>query len=248
MDTETEHAPLEPKPKRKYKPRRVCTDPDLKYLYKPKPGPKPGKSKRKRYEPERTDAEKRQFSRRSRKMRKVVETNPAVREVWSRHIVEISKTNPAKLSRYGIPDGMNREQADAAWAVARAQAEKVFTQMVDDGIIADVSPEDFERVLIQRGDELVQILVPKTDAGKASVAFKELMVVAWSDHAADKSCKRNQHRAQVHQVAARARRSKSVRRKTCSGCWPLPRTLIKKMATTHHAICDLRLRFTQTFL
>jgi hypothetical protein len=180
MDTTTEQAPLEPKPKRKYKPRVACADPSLKYKYKPKPGPKPGKStKRKRYAPERTDAEKRRFSRRSHALRRAVEANPALREVWSRAVVAGNKANPARVSRYGIPDGMNREQAEAAWAVARARAEKVFTDMVDQGIVAGVTPEDFERVALQKEDGQVTIvLVPKTDEAKASVALKEAMVMA----------------------------------------------------------------------
>jgi hypothetical protein len=180
MDTTEEQAPLEPKPKRKYKPRPICADPNLKYRYKPKPGPKPRNSTgRKRYKPVRTDVEQRKFSRRSFSEKKKLAANPALKEKWARHLVKENKANPARLSRLGIPDGMNRAQAEAAWAVARAQAEKVFTQMVDEGIVAGVVPEDFERVTLQKADgQTVVILVPKTDEGKASVALKEAMVMA----------------------------------------------------------------------
>jgi hypothetical protein len=169
MDTTEEQAPLEPKPKRKYKPRPICADPNLKYRYKPKPGPKPRNSTgRKRYKPVRTDVEQRKFSRRSFSEKKKLAANPALKEKWARHLVKENKANPARLSRLGIPDGMNRAQAEAAWAVARAQAEKVFTQMVDEGIVAGVVPEDFERVTLQKADgQTVVILVPKTDEGEA---------------------------------------------------------------------------------
>lgn len=170
-----------PKPKRKYTPRRICTDPELKYRYKPKPGPRPGvnprrKTKRKVYKPERTDAEQRRFSRRSAHEKKKAKPEQAAH---LRAYAQLQKVNPAKYSRLGVPDGMNREQAEAAWADARTRAEEMFKQMVDKGIVADVSPEDFERVLLKLEDGSEQIvLVPKTDDAKASVALKEAMVMA----------------------------------------------------------------------
>jgi hypothetical protein len=181
MDQEDMDAPAEQqaplKPKRKYKPRAICTDPDLKYRYKPKPGPKPGRGKRKRYKPERTDAEQRLFSRNSARSKKAAK-NVVVPASAADHLVHILRTEPSRVSRYGIPDGMNRAQATVAWAKARAQAEKVFTTMVDQGIIADVAPEDFERVIVQTEGKEHEVLVPKTDEAKASVALKEAMVMA----------------------------------------------------------------------
>lgn len=162
-----------PKPKRKYKPRAICTDPELKYRYKPKPGPKPGnKARRKRYKPVRTDAEQRRFSRLCASRKNGGRGTP-------HHLIHIAKTDPGRLSRYGIPDGMNREMANAAWDKARAKAEQVYTQMVEQGIVAGVSPDDFEKVTVTlESGRQVEILVPKTDAAKADVALKEAMVVA----------------------------------------------------------------------
>jgi hypothetical protein len=73
---------------------------------------------------------------------------------------------------------MTRAQADEAWANARAQAEEVFRDMVEKNVIADVSPDDFELVLVELQGTVKQVLVPKTDEGKAASAIKELAVLA----------------------------------------------------------------------
>lgn len=169
-----------PKPKRKYTPRAICTDPKLKFKYKPKPGPKPKpKHKRQRHEIERTDAEQRRFSARCHKVQAMHAADPELGKRAAAHLIDIVKTTPARVSRLSIPNGMTRAEADEAWAKAQAQAEEIFRRMVDQGIIADVNPEDFERVTIKReGVEDVVILVPKTDDAKAAAAIKEACVIA----------------------------------------------------------------------
>ncbi len=167
------------KPKRKYTPRPVCTDPNLKYKYKPKPGRKPKpKHRRRRHEIERTDAEQRRFSAHSQRVRKMHEADPELGKRAAAHLIEIVKTNPTRVSRLGIQNGMTRAQADEAWAKARAQAEELIGHMVEQGIIADVTPEDFERVVAKRADgtEIV-VFIPKTDDGKAIAAIKEVAVI-----------------------------------------------------------------------
>lgn len=168
------------KPKRKYTPRRICTDPELKYKYKPKPGPKPGATGRKRYKPQRTDAEKRRHARASANTRKGNATRTANGfdfVAQAQRLLKYHQT-PEKISRRGIPDGMNRAQADEAWAKARARAEEFYEDMVEKGIAPELSADDFERVPVQVGDKVEIVLVPKTDEAKAAVALKEAMVMA----------------------------------------------------------------------
>jgi hypothetical protein len=188
METSTEQAALEqPKPKRKYT-RRVplCTDPELKYRYKRKPGPpkgyKPGRKNRKHYEPVRTDAEQRRYSRASAAAKKAAaNVDPEVKRHAADHLRQydhLFKGNP-KYSRIGIPDGMNRAMAQEAWAEARARAEEFYLIMVEKGIVAPVSAADYDAVELVLSDGTKQIVrVPKTDEAKADAALKETMVMA----------------------------------------------------------------------
>lgn len=160
--------------------RRPSADPDKRYRYKKKPGPKPkgGRKTSSRSKPgtpqwlsyTRSQAAKK----RSAEWR---EQNVARLHEYSK----LQSVNPAKYSRLGVPDGMRRAEAEAAWAAARDQAEKVFRHMVEQGIVADLTPDDFERVVVKTADGAQhEVLVPKTDDAKGAIALKEAMVIALS--------------------------------------------------------------------
>jgi hypothetical protein len=89
--------------------------------------------------------------------------------------IAAAKRNPAKFSRYGVPDGMRRSEANLAWASARALADKFIAILKRNGELAD-NPQD--------GDDNTQphdgtgILIPQSDAGMAEVALREAFVLA----------------------------------------------------------------------
>jgi hypothetical protein len=78
------------------------------------------------------------------------------------------KANPAKYSRYGVPDGMRRAQAEPLWARARQLADRFIQIMKDKGELPDLDDADIY--------DLVE--VPDSDAGKAEAALKEAFVLA----------------------------------------------------------------------
>src|SRR5206468_3016425 len=92
-------------------------------------------------------------------------------------IIELMKTSPSVVSKRGVPWGMNRAQAEEAWAKARDRAEEFFSTMVEKGIVPEIDPADYERVLLtDDAGKVHTVLVPKTDEAKAAVALKEAMV------------------------------------------------------------------------
>lgn len=92
----------------------------------------------------------------------------------------------AKGGRVGVPDGMRKAEALVAWKRAEERAEELFTQMIDNGIVKDVSTDDFEEVTVEvpvgtEGETTeITVKVPKTDAGMAATALKRVMVEALS--------------------------------------------------------------------
>src|SRR5215475_13127767 len=61
------------------------------------------------------------------------------------HSAEARRVDPIKYSRLGIPNGMNRAQADAAWQAAEQQADKALKDLEARGIIpVDVLPNSDE--------------------------------------------------------------------------------------------------------
>lgn len=71
----------------------------------------------------------------------------------------LDKCRVAKKDRTGIPDGMRRAEADAAWAVADDNAKALIQKMKDDG-------------------ELPLVVVPDSDDAKAEQALKEAFKIA----------------------------------------------------------------------
>jgi hypothetical protein len=79
------------------------------------------------------------------------------------------KANPAKYSRYGVPDGMRRAQAAPLWARARELADRFIVIMKDKGELPATETLDAS---------FYGVVVPETDAGKAEAALHECFVLA----------------------------------------------------------------------
>lgn len=68
--------------------------------------------------------------------------------------------NPAKYSRYNVPDGMTRKQANKAWAQTKRKVSKFIEMMKDDNILPDV-------------------IIPNSDEAKAEAALRETCLIAF---------------------------------------------------------------------
>jgi len=87
---------------------------------------------------------------------------------------ELRKSDPAKFSRAGVPDGMRRAQAEPLWARARQLAARFIQIMKDKGALPDEKVELFN----EESGEMTTVSVPNTDSGKAEAALTEAFVLA----------------------------------------------------------------------
>jgi hypothetical protein len=89
--------------------------------------------------------------------------------------IAAAKDNPAKFSRYGVPDGMRRPEAKLAWARASELAGRFITVLKQNGELADDSQDGGDNTKL---DEGTGILIPQSDEGMAEVALREAFVLA----------------------------------------------------------------------
>jgi hypothetical protein len=85
--------------------------------------------------------------------------------------IAAAKHNPTRFSRYGIPDGMRRAEAERLWARANELADRFIATLKQTGEIPD---KDHTAVATQDGS----IYVPVTDEGMAEAALREAFVLA----------------------------------------------------------------------
>jgi hypothetical protein len=84
--------------------------------------------------------------------------------------IAAAKHDPTRFSRYGIPDGMRRAEAEPLWARARELADKFIAALKQNGEI----PDDPTEVVARDG----AIIVPVTADSMAEVALREAFVLA----------------------------------------------------------------------
>jgi hypothetical protein len=87
--------------------------------------------------------------------------------------IAAAKLNPAKFSRYGVPDGMRRPEAKLVWAEAGELADRFITVLKKNGELPDLQHEG--DTTLHAGTE---ILIPQSDDGMAEVALREAFVLA----------------------------------------------------------------------
>jgi hypothetical protein len=90
--------------------------------------------------------------------------------------IAAAKRNPAKFSRYGVPDGMRRPEANLAWASARELADKFIAILKRNGELAD-NPQNGGSDNT-KPDDGTGILIPLSEAGMAEAALREAFVLA----------------------------------------------------------------------
>jgi hypothetical protein len=87
--------------------------------------------------------------------------------------IAAAKRNPAKFSRYGVPDGMRRPEAKLAWARARELADRFIAVLKRNGVLPDHQYEVDATPHAGTG-----ILIPLSDDGMAEAALREAFVLA----------------------------------------------------------------------
>jgi hypothetical protein len=124
-------------------------------------------------------------SRRKGEPRATQATSDRLKELWAtpefrekmnqrdRARIAAAKLNPAKFSRYGVPDGMRRPEAKLAWAEAGELADRFITVLKQNGELAD-DPQGHAT----KPDEGTGILIPQSDDGMAEAALREAFVLA----------------------------------------------------------------------
>jgi hypothetical protein len=124
-------------------------------------------------------------SRRKGEPRATQATSDRLRELWAtpdfrekmmrrdQARIAAAKLNPAKFSRYGVPDGMRRPEAKLAWAKAGELADRLITVLKQNGELSDLQHEG--NTTLHAGTE---ILIPQSDDGMAEAALREAFVLA----------------------------------------------------------------------
>ncbi len=85
--------------------------------------------------------------------------------------IAAAKRNPAKFSRYGVPDGMRRPEATLAWTRANELADRFIAVLKRNGELSDHQHE-------ARAHAGSGILIPLSEAGMAEAALREAFVLA----------------------------------------------------------------------
>jgi hypothetical protein len=124
-------------------------------------------------------------SRRKGEPRATQATSDRLKELWAtpefrekmnqrdRARIAAAKLNPAKFSRYGVPDGMRRPEAKLAWAKAGELADRFITVLKQNGELPDLRHEGDATLHAATG-----ILIPQSDEGMAEAALREAFVLA----------------------------------------------------------------------
>jgi hypothetical protein len=124
-------------------------------------------------------------SRRKGEPRATQATSDSLRKLWTtpefrekmqqrdQARIAAAKRNPAKFSRYGVPDGMRRPEAKRAWAKAGELADRFIASLKRNGEIPD-----HQHAGIITPHEPSDILIPATDEGMAEAALREAFVIA----------------------------------------------------------------------
>jgi hypothetical protein len=126
-------------------------------------------------------------SRRKGEPRATQATSDRLKELWAtpefrekmyqrdRARIAAAKRNPAKFSRYGVPDGMRRPEAKLAWAKAGELADRFITVLKRNGELADNPQDGGDNTKPHDG---TGILIPLSEDGMAEAALREAFVLA----------------------------------------------------------------------
>jgi hypothetical protein len=105
--------------------------------------------------------------------------NPEFRK---KNLAALAKATAARKgpSRLGVPDGWTRGQADMQRVYDGIKADLLIDRMKAEGMVDETKPGDFEIVLVEYAGKMVEVRVPKTEAGMAEAALREAVIGALS--------------------------------------------------------------------
>lgn len=85
---------------------------------------------------------------------------------------ELRNADPERFTRWGIPNGMRKEEAQRLWAVAETQADNVIQALKVAGILPETTAASTVAATTVANQS--SIVVPDTDEGMAEVALREV--------------------------------------------------------------------------
>jgi hypothetical protein len=85
-----------------------------------------------------------------------------------------------RQNRTGVPDGWTIGTASMQRVYDGIKADLLIDRMIETGMIEKPTLTDYERVSVLMNGEMVDVLVPLTDEGKAHAALREAMIGAVS--------------------------------------------------------------------
>jgi hypothetical protein len=105
--------------------------------------------------------------------------NPEFRK---KNLAALAKATAARKgpSRLGVPDGWTRERAEMQRVYDGIKADLLIDRMKAEGMVDETKPGDFEIVLVEYAGKMVEVRVPKTEAGMAEAALREAVIGALS--------------------------------------------------------------------
>jgi hypothetical protein len=105
--------------------------------------------------------------------------NPEFRK---KNLAALAKATAARKgpSRLGVPDGWTRERAEMQRVYDGIKADLLIDRMKAEGMVDETKPGDFEVVFVEYAGKMVEVRVPKTEAGMAEAALREAVIGALS--------------------------------------------------------------------
>lgn len=83
-------------------------------------------------------------------------------------------------TRIGIPDGWTRDRVTMQRVYDGIKADLLIDKMKAEGMVDETKPGDFEVVKVLMDGQLVEVRIPKTEAGMAEAALREVVIGALS--------------------------------------------------------------------
>ncbi|MGY4355390.1 hypothetical protein ACVWZR_004443 [Bradyrhizobium sp. i1.3.1] len=90
---------------------------------------------------------------------------------------ELRKADPQHFTRWGIPNGMRKEEAERLWAVAETQADRSIQTLKAAGVLPETTAATSTAATTTAANQS-SIPVPDTDDGMAEAVLKEAFKLA----------------------------------------------------------------------
>jgi hypothetical protein len=109
--------------------------------------------------------------------------------VKARYCINLAKAHATNAHlRLGVPDGWSRGRADMQRVYDGIKADLLLDRMKAEGMFPETQPGDFELLTVEYNGKMVEVRIPKTEAGMAEAALREAIIGVQSPltHAKDR--------------------------------------------------------------